>query len=50
MSWRNLLVRSYPRSWREEYGEELAGVLAQKRPAVRLVADVLGNGIWRRIC
>ena len=31
MSWRNLLLRAYPRSRRDEYGDELAGVLAQRR-------------------
>jgi hypothetical protein len=44
MTLRNLLLRAYPRSWRYEYGEELAGVLAQKRLTFPLVADVLGNG------
>jgi hypothetical protein len=44
MTLRNLLLRAYPRSWRDEYGEELAGVLAQKRLTLGVVADVVGNG------
>jgi hypothetical protein len=44
MTLRNLLLRAYPRSWRSEYGEELAGVLTQKRLTLRVVADVLGGG------
>jgi hypothetical protein len=43
MTLRNLLLQAYPRSWRAEYGEELAGVLAQKRLALGVVADVLGG-------
>jgi hypothetical protein len=43
MSWRNLLLRAYPRSWREEYGEEFAGLLAQRRLTLAVVADVLGG-------
>jgi len=44
MTLRNLLLRAYPRSWRGEYGEELAGVLVQKRLTLGVVADVAGNG------
>jgi hypothetical protein len=44
MSFRNLLLRAFPRSWRDEYGEELAGVLAQRRLTVSAVVDLLGNG------
>jgi len=44
MTLRNLLLRAYPRSWRYEYGEELAGILAQKRLTLAVMADVVGNG------
>ena len=45
MTLRNLLLRAYPRSWRGEYGEELAGILAQRRLTFRVVADVLVNAL-----
>jgi hypothetical protein len=44
MTGRNLLLYAYPRSWREEYGEELAGILATRRLTARLVADVVTSG------
>jgi hypothetical protein len=44
MTWRNLLLRAYPRSWRDEYGEALVAVLAHQRPTPGVVADVLSNG------
>ena len=37
----DVLLKAYPRSWRAEYGEELAGVLAQKRLTPALLFDVL---------
>lgn len=43
MTWRNLLLRAYPRSWRDEYGEELAGLLARRRLTFTVAADVLGG-------
>ena len=30
MTLRRLLLRAYPRSWRQQYGEELAAVLSQR--------------------
>jgi len=42
---RNLLLRAYPRSWRDEYGEELAGVLARRRLTFAVVTDVLVNAL-----
>jgi hypothetical protein len=45
MTLRNLLLRAYPRSWRDEYGEELAGILAQKRLTFGAAADVLVNAL-----
>jgi len=47
MTWRNLLVRAYPRSWRDEYGEELAGILAERRLTLRVAADVLVNALMQ---
>jgi hypothetical protein len=41
----NLLLRAYPRSWREEYGEELAGILAPRRLTPGIAADVLLNAL-----
>jgi hypothetical protein len=43
MTWRELLLRAYPRSWRDEYGEEFAGLLAQRRLTFAVVADVLSG-------
>jgi len=40
---RNLLLRAYPRSWRDEYGAEVAGILARTRLTPGMVADVLGG-------
>jgi len=45
MTSRDLLLRAYPRSWREEYGEELAAIWAQSRLTPRLTADLLINGV-----
>jgi hypothetical protein len=39
---RKLLVSAYPRSWRAEYGEELAEILAQRK----LTPGVVGNVLW----
>ena len=49
MTWRNLLLHVYPRSWRQEYGEELAGILAQTRLTPRLLADVSMNGVRQHL-
>jgi hypothetical protein len=38
---RDLLIRAYPRSWRNEFGPELAGILAERKLTAALVADVL---------
>ena len=43
MTLRNLLLRAYPRSWRNEYGAELAGILAHRRLTPGVAADVLWN-------
>jgi hypothetical protein len=49
MTMRELLLRAYPRQWRDEYGEELAGILAQTRLTVGLVFDVLGAAAKQRL-
>jgi hypothetical protein len=49
MTLRDVLLRAYPRSWRYEDGEELAGVLAQKRLTLGVVADVVGNGVRQHL-
>jgi len=43
MTWRNLLLRAYPRTWRAEYGEELAAILAPRRFTLGLILDVLAG-------
>jgi hypothetical protein len=43
MTWRKLLLSAYPRSWRDEYGEEFAGLLANRRPTFALVVDILAS-------
>jgi len=46
---RNLLLRAYPRSWRSEYGEELAGILAHSRLTPGVAADVLVNALRQHL-
>jgi hypothetical protein len=41
MTLRDLLIRAYPRSWRDEFGPELAGILAGRKLTPALIADVL---------
>lgn len=45
----SLLVKVYPPKWREEYGPELAGVLAERPIGRRDMADVVWNGVVRRL-
>jgi hypothetical protein len=45
MTARSVLLRAYPRQWRDEYGEELAGILAGRRLTFEVVADVLGGAL-----
>jgi hypothetical protein len=40
-----LLLRLYPRQWREEYGAELEALLLDRPLDARVVADVVANGI-----
>ena len=49
MTLRDILVRAYPRSWRKEYGEELAGVLGQRALSVGVVADVLAGALRQHL-
>lgn len=49
MTLRNILVRAYPRSWRAEYGEELAGILGKARLTFRVVADVLAGALRQHL-
>ena len=51
MTLRELLLRAYPRSWRQEYGEEMADILAQSRLNLALMSNVLRSAAiqrWRR--
>jgi hypothetical protein len=41
---RRCLARSYPRGWRERYGEEFAALLAETPLTVHVVLDVLRAG------
>jgi hypothetical protein len=40
---RELLIRVYPRPWRNEFGPELAGILANRRLTPAVIADVLAS-------
>jgi hypothetical protein len=42
-------MRAYPRSWREEYGEEFAGLLAQRRLTFAVAADVLAGALRQHL-
>jgi len=46
---RNLLIRAYPRSWREEFGPELAGILANRKLTPALIADVLASAALQHL-
>ncbi len=50
MTWRSLLLRAYPSSWRDEYGEEFAGLLAKRGLTFAVVADVLGGAVRQHLC
>jgi len=47
--WARLLVRLYPRRWRERYGEEFEAVLAAGRGDVGTAVNVAVAGIRERI-
>ena len=44
-----ILLRAYPASWRESYGEELATILEGRSLTLPIVLDVLRNGLLQRI-
>jgi len=46
---RDLLIRAYPRSWRNQFGPELAGILAKRKMTPVLVADVLASAILQHL-
>ncbi len=43
------LLRLYPRSWRERYGDELAGVLGEQRLGIRGRLDVVRGAVDARL-
>jgi hypothetical protein len=43
-----LLLLTYPRRWREEYGPELEALLVTSTLTPRVVVNVLWNGLWQR--
>jgi hypothetical protein len=43
-----VLLRMYPRAWRERYGEEFLELLSGERPTPRLVLDVLAGALDAR--
>ena len=49
MSFRDLLMRAYPRSWRSEYGREMIDILADRRLTPSLIADVLASGVGQHL-
>ena len=44
-----LIARLYPRSWREEFGEEFDAVLDDVKPSWRVFANILGGAIMMQI-
>jgi hypothetical protein len=42
------LLRVYPAAWRREYGVELTAILQGRPLGLRVMADVLWNGLWQR--
>ena len=44
-----ILLRAYPASWRDRYGEELATILEGRSLTLPIVLDVLRNGLLQRI-
>jgi len=43
------LLRLYPKTWRQEYGPELADVLSHRPLSLRIVFDVVWNGAGQRV-
>lgn len=44
-----LLLRLYPKAWRDLYGEEFAGILAAQRLSPRLLLDIIGGAVDARL-
>jgi hypothetical protein len=44
-----LLLRTYPATWRSEYGDELALMLASRPLTLSVGGDVFFNGIRQRV-
>ena len=44
----SVLLRLYPRAWRERYGEEFSELLASRRLSIQLVVDVLAGALDAR--
>jgi hypothetical protein len=44
-----VLLRVYPAPWRAEYGSELAELMRMRALSLRIIVDVLWNGVLQRI-
>jgi len=44
-----ILLRLYPKAWRNLYGEEFAGILATQRLSPRLLLDIIGGAVDARL-
>jgi hypothetical protein len=44
----SLLIRLYPKAWRNEYGAELADMLRARPVTVRVCGDVVTSALWQR--
>lgn len=44
-----ILLRLYPKAWRELYGDEFAGILATQRLSPRLLLDIIGGAVDARL-
>jgi len=44
-----LVLRAYPRRWRERYGEEMAALLAEREPGWRDLLDLVRGGLDARL-
>ena len=48
-SMRAALIRLYPRTWRQRYGEEMRELLAAQKPSLRTFADLVAGAIDARL-
>jgi hypothetical protein len=44
-----ILLRLYPKAWRNLYGDEFAGILAAQRMSPRLLLDIIGGAVDARL-